>query len=252
MNEVDGLLLALADADAEQRPERPEFLVLPGMSPLSSVPVQHPALPKDFRCSGQSIDELDDHGYVRRRDLGGQQFALSVTEAGLLHAARLRNALEHGPGAAEGIDWDTVVLPVLQAVGRAHSQARPGLGVSLEMVNTELGRAPDDLSTAEVLDDLIRTDYLEQTIDTDSRPGPAWCQLREKGLQVTSGWPSGSGEVALARLLAIVDERIAGAVDDEERSKWERFRDGVLGVGRDVLVGVMTTSVNAAAKGLLT
>jgi hypothetical protein len=251
MNEIDALLLALADADAEQRPERPEFLVLPGMSPLSSVPVQHPALPEDFRCAAQSIDELDDRGYVRRRDLGPAQFAFSVTEAGLLHAARLKAAAEPDAGAAHGVDWDDVVLPVLQAVGRAYPQRRPGLGVSLQMVNAELGKDEGDVSTAQILDELVRMDYLEETITTDNLPGPAWCRLREKGLQVTAGWPSASGEVALARLLAIVDERIADAVDEEERSKWERFRDGVLGVGRDVMVGVMTTSVNAAAKGLM-
>jgi hypothetical protein len=250
MNEVDALLLALADADAEQRPERPEFLVLPGFSPLSSVPVQHPALPEDFRCATQAIDELDDRGYVRRRALGPAQFAFSVTEAGLLHAGRLKAAADPDGGAVHGVDWDNVVLPVLQAVGRAYPQARPGLGVSLQMVNIELGKDEGDLSTAHTLDELVRTDYLEETITTDNLPGPGWCRLREKGLQVTAGWPTSSGETALARLLAIVDERIASAADDEERSRWERFRDGILGIGRDGLVGVMTTAANAAAKDL--
>ena len=74
----------------------------------------------------------------------------------------------------------------------------------------------------------FRTDYLEETLGGEQLPGPEWC-----------------------RLTAIVDERIDDATDDEERSKWENFRDGVLGVGRDVMVGVMTTAANAAVKGLL-
>ena len=77
-------------------------------------------------------------------------------------------------------------------------------------------------------------------------------RLEEKGYQVAAGWPSASGDVAFERLLALLDERIPAATSEEERSKLERFRDGVVGVGRDVLTGVLTTSANAAAKGFMT
>lgn len=256
MKETDELLLAFADADQAHRPAREQFLVAPGMSPLAGVPVQHPELPENFRCASQAIDELEEGGYLRVEELGsGGSWVFDVTNAGLQHASRIRLALTTGQategGGAHPFDWQERVLPVLEAVGHAYSGATPDLGVSLAMVNAQLGRNSDDASTAAVLEELVRTGYLDETLGGEQLPGPEWCRLTEKGLQVTAGWPSASGEVALARLLAIIDERIDDATDDEERSKWENFRDGVLGVGRDVMVGVMTTAANAAAKGLL-
>jgi hypothetical protein len=49
----------------------------------------------------------------------------------------------------------------------------------------------------------------------------------------------------------LIDERIEAAPTEEERSKWKRLRDGIADVGRDVLVGVLTTTVNSAVKGQL-
>ncbi len=246
----------LFEADEAHRPDREAFLVAPGMSPLPGIPITHPRLPDDFRCAQQDIDELEALGYVRVTPMGTSGFTFDLTEAGIEHARRVRSSLapkRDGESTTPNpFEWETRVLPVLQAVARASAEADPEIGVSVAMVNTELGRGPDDISTAIVLAELERAGYLEETLGADQVTGPAWCRLREKGLQVTAGWPSASGEVAFARLLAIVDERIADAADDEERSKWESFRDGVLGVGRDVVVGVMTTATNAAAKGLLT
>ena len=102
-----------------------------------------------------------------------------------------------------------------------------------------------------MLNDLVRARYLEETLGTDQHVGPAWCRLDEKGLQVIAGWPASSGEAAFERLITLIDERIDTASTEEERSKWQRLRDGIAGVGRDVIVGVLTTTVNSAVKGQL-
>jgi hypothetical protein len=85
----------------------------------------------------------------------------------------------------------------------------------------------------------------------DQLPGPAFCRPTEKGLQVTAGWPTSSGEIALERLLALIDERLAAAASDEERSRWQRFREGITDIGRDVLVGLLITTANATAKNMI-
>ena len=70
--------------------------------------------------------------------------------------------------------------------------------------------------------------------------GSRFCQITEKGLQITAGWPTGAADAAYTRLLTLIDEHVEEAATDEERSKWERLRDGVLGVGRDVGVRVLS------------
>ncbi|MCZ7589204.1 MAG: hypothetical protein M5U27_10210 [Gaiella sp.] len=120
----------------------------------------------------------------------------------------------------------------------------------MDAIIEELGGEEDTHRTALILADLVRTGYLEETASTDQLPGPLWCRLAEKGLQVTAGWPSSSGQLAYERLIALLDQRIAEATDDDERSRWERVRDGVLGIGRDVFVGVITGVATAQAKNL--
>jgi hypothetical protein len=65
-----------------------------------------------------------------------------------------------------------------------------------------------------------------------------------------AGWPTEAGPDLLARLLVLVDERIAAAESDDERSKWQRFRDGVVGVGRDVAADVLAALATGAVRGL--
>lgn len=97
------------------------------------------------------------------------------------------------------------------------------MGVRTEDVVDELGADADADATALALGELVRAAYLEETMGADQLPGPAQCRLTEKGLQVTAGWPSSSGEVALERLLAVINERIDSAGTPDERLKWERI-----------------------------
>jgi hypothetical protein len=71
------------------------------------------------------------------------------------------------------------------------------------------------------------------------RVGPYSFRLGEKALQEVAGWPTaGSGDRFVEQLLAVLDERIAGA-QGEEKSRLERVREVVLGVGHDVFVAVV-------------
>jgi hypothetical protein len=122
------------------------------------------------------------------------------------------------------------------------------MGARTDAVVEELGPEADGYLVALTLDELVRAGFLDETMGADQLPSPASSRLTEKGLQVTAGWSTASGEVAFDRLLSVIEQRIEASATDDERSRWERLRDSVIGVGREVLVGVLTTAVNAAAK----
>jgi hypothetical protein len=249
MDSTTALLLRLVSADVAARPERPQFLFTKAGG--GSQTVSHPGLPDgEIACQEADILDLGESGYLRFHP-SGRGIVFDVTDAGRRRAAQVDQSNRGTAGGLidhHALDWTGRVLPVLQAVGRAFSRAPSPMGVRAEDVVDELGSGADAYATALALDELVRAAYLEETMGGDQLPGPAWCRLTEKGLQVTAGWPSSSGEVALDRLMAVINDRIATAVTPEERTTWERFRDGVAGVSRDVMVGLLTTAVNAAAK----
>ena len=81
------------------------------------------------------------------------------------------------------------------------------------------------------------------------RQGPVTVMLGQRAFELVAGWPATSGEEVLASLLAEIDRRIDQADDPDERTKLERFRDFLTGVGRDVAVGVLTTLATQQAGG---
>jgi hypothetical protein len=249
MDSANALLVQLAAADAAVRPKRPQFLFIKAGGMTQSV--SHPGFPDgEIACEEADIFDLEDGGYLRFHSTD-RGIVFDVTTAGRRRAAELdhaHRASAGGPVDQHALDWSTRVLPVLNALARAYSHAPSAIGVRTEAVVEELEADSDTDSVALVLDELVRAGYLEETLGADQLPGPASSRLTEKGLQVTAGWPSASGEVALDRLLTVIEERIEASTTEEERSKWERLRDGLAGVGRDVIVGVLTTTVNAAAK----
>jgi hypothetical protein len=138
--------------------------------------------------------------------------------------------------------WITEVRPVLEAVYQAtREHPEPRFGVDQKNINAVLGRDPDDVSTALALDNLIRGGYLVEgpMARMGSKVGPTTVLLTEKAYTAVAGWPSSSGEALLSSLIAELDRRIEAA-EPEERNKLERFRDFAVGIGRDVLVGVLT------------
>jgi hypothetical protein len=149
------------------------------------------------------------------------------------------------------LQWETEVLPVLEAVHRATARHEfPAYGIDSELVAAELGRANDDRDMAFALRRLIEAGYLKETLSSDVQFAPKAVELTERGLQVTAGWPTGPGDALLSSLLAEVERRIATTASAEERSALERFRDFALGVGRDVLVGVLSAYADRAVRGV--
>jgi len=71
--------------------------------------------------------------------------------------------------------------------------------------------------------------------------------LLERGLREVGVWPN---EDVGGTLVTVMDERIELASDSEQRSRLESLRDAVLGVGQEVVAGVLTEAVKRAAMGL--
>jgi hypothetical protein len=69
-----------------------------------------------------------------------------------------------------------------------------------------------------------------------TKPGDVILNVSASAYRATGAWPS--PETAADRLIAALEERIANATNDEERTRWQRIRDGFLGAGRDVIVDV--------------
>jgi hypothetical protein len=61
---------------------------------------------------------------------------------------------------------------------------------------------------------------------------------KPKALRITGAWPSPESE--LARLSALLDEQIAAA-DGEAKTRLERFRDALAGMGQSVGTSLLTT-----------
>jgi hypothetical protein len=55
------------------------------------------------------------------------------------------------------------------------------------------------------------------------------------GLTASGAWPS--PETLADRLIAAVEQGLANATTDDERSRWRKLRDGLASAGRDVVVG---------------
>jgi DNA-binding MarR family transcriptional regulator len=241
--------MQLAGADQARRPARDPFLFTKAGGMTQTV--THPGFPEEeIPCEEADVLDLEAEGFIRSRP-SDRGLIFDLTPAGLRRAAELNQAYRAsagGPVDQHLLDWSSRVLPVLNAHAQAYSRARSTLGASTDAVLEELGPNADPDTVALTLAELVRTGYLEETLGSDQSPGPISSRPTEKGLQVTAGWPTDSGEVALERLLAVIEQQIEGATSEEERSKWKRLRDGVAGVGRDVFVNALTTAVNAAVK----
>jgi hypothetical protein len=253
-------LRAFVAADLALRPARERFRVQRVESHAPPL-LSHSGFDRLNReppdVNRQDLEDLHEQGLIRlqkeKRSMRGavqpfwQEWLFDVTDAGFERVELEHRAAEaeRGPPERGGYDWETDVLPVLQAFCTASESADTHLGVGDNTVNEVLGREAGDVRTDRVLTMLVRSGYLEVTVQG---MGNRYCQITEKGLQITAGWPSGSADAAYTRLLALIDEHVEGAASDDERSKWQRLRDAVVGVGRDVAVDVLSAAAQTGLR----
>jgi hypothetical protein len=141
------------------------------------------------------------------------------------------------------------VSAVLEAAYAASGESMPDLGVSWQTINQRLGRDADDERTGRALKALVEAGYLREMLSgSDQTPWPTWVAVTEKGLQVTAGWPTGAADAAMTQLLADIDKHIDEASSEDERSRWQRLRDAVAGIGRDVAVEVLSAAAQAGMR----
>jgi hypothetical protein len=253
----DELLAIFVRAERAGGTQRTRFRALPDLT--TGALVRHPGLPGDgsdapgvLHCNRQDIEALRDRGFLRldkkQRAVPGigpkrsaEEWEFDVTDEGFSRVAAMSSAAVSAPeGRVPGLAWATDVVPVLEAAYELTPASDPQQGVRATSVNERLGREPNDRETGRVLISLVDADYVIPVIDNVNQlVGPYSFRLSERALQLVAGWPApGSGDQLIAQLIAVLDEQIAGA-QGEERSKLERLRDTVLGVGHDVLIAVL-------------
>lgn len=128
------------------------------------------------------------------------------------------------------VHWETEILPVLEAVHAVIARDPfPVNGAQHTEIDAELGREEWDSNTGLALNRLAAAGYVTKLMEVDNHVGPLAVDLTEKGLQLTAGWPTGAADAFYQSMIAKLDERIAAATDDHERSALERFRDFAVG-----------------------
>jgi hypothetical protein len=126
--------------------------------------------------------------------------------------------------------WPTVELPILRAIVRAQQNQ--------EIVWKAVIDAVPDLDQRLRQTTLFWLHDAEYITATVSVFGDS-IQVRgatEKTLRLTGAWPTPESE--LARLIALLDERIASAEGDE-KTKLQRLRDALVGMGQGTAAGVL-------------
>jgi hypothetical protein len=68
--------------------------------------------------------------------------------------------------------------------------------------------------------------------------------LTPLGYQAVRGWPSGSADTYIEALIAALEKQISVTADPDEKGKLEGIRDGLLSIGREVLVRVVTEAAS--------
>jgi hypothetical protein len=92
--------------------------------------------------------------------------------------------------------------------------------------------------------------YVTDVYSPDPHWRPQFVGLAQKGREIVTGWPSGPADALLSALVSEVDRGIEEAHTEDERSRLRRFREFLLGAGRDVVVGVLTRYADRATGSL--
>ena len=128
--------------------------------------------------------------------------------------------------------WETRELPILEAIVAAEDKV-PDLWAKDIAASTGLPIG-DALIGVRAL---IEAGYVTgaRAYNTGLRFDNHAIRPLESGRRATRQWPS---DDAYAELLALLEVRIQAATGDD-RGRLERLRDALVGVGRDVVTGVL-------------
>jgi hypothetical protein len=204
----------------------------------------HQGLPRDRRSPFGSLETLERGTLIAIRRTGDQRAHVEITDGGVAYAAQLRQARKDTDRMAlSDMDWKATMRPVLRAVYEASLTATP-YGVVQSQVNAQLGRAADDPKTDRLLYELERSGYIEAVTPSFGESwGPSHSRLTEKALQMVAGWPGAARDDVVLRLLDVLNAEIEQTDDPDQRSKLEKLRDVVAGIGRDVLTDVLSKAL---------
>lgn len=131
--------------------------------------------------------------------------------------------------------WEERELVLLKAIARFEQEAGEELN-SWQLAELT-GLEPRDVEVG--LHALYDAGYITGTDASgfDQAFGLMAIRLEERGRRAVGQWPP---EDQFDAFVAVLEQRIAEASTDEERSRLERVRDAALGVGRDVLTSVLS------------
>lgn len=230
---------------SNQQDEGKETFWFSGALGDAGITMQHPSFGEEERpIDPGDIGELESLGLVAVNWRSPMEGDLRPTADGKREVKEQRQAggaiaprpLASG-GEKSGIRWNNM-LPILQAVVDLYPDAPPGFGVSQDQVNDHLGRPANDLDTGKKFEMLEQADYIKGMLETDQTPGPLMAVPTEKALSLLADWPT-SGVAAVEKLLSILDQRIEGAPNEQQRSKLRALRDSVVDVGEGVAAEVL-------------
>jgi hypothetical protein len=247
------LFLGLVDAwESHERYGQRQAIMVTQLNAPAGARLIHPGFaPKgshERRVRFSELEVLERGTLLSIRRVGEDRARVEITDGGLAYAAHLRRARADSERAAlSDMDWDATMRPVLRAVYEASLVASP-YGVEQAQVNALLGRGADDPRTDRLLFELERNGYIEAVMPAfGDRWGPTHCRLTEKALQVVAGWPGAASDDVVLRLLDVLNAEIERTDDPDRKSKLEKLRDVVAGIGRDVLTEVLSKVLTGQA-----
>ena len=136
--------------------------------------------------------------------------------------------------------WESRELRLLEAIAeaesRGHTPDSQSLAQETGLPGAEVGRAISRLISSGYL----RGRDVPNFANADNFTG---IRLDERGLRAVGEWPA---EDRYDVLLQIIERHIETAATPAERTKYEQLRDGVIGVGRDVLTSVLSALARQA------
>jgi hypothetical protein len=136
--------------------------------------------------------------------------------------------------------WHATAVPLLEFIGE-----HEGFGVvSIGELADATGLDPTAIAVE--LERLIADEFVDGEVKKlmsggDVRPWRVVSpRLAERGARTVGAWPA---EDPYEALLEIIDRKIDAAGDPAERSRWERMRDTIVGLGTDVGSNVVASAL---------